>query len=369
MSTPYDESQVISFEQDVQAGYVKAGTPINPNDPSYVVWVGRMQYDAVELGYAVSRQRHLNELYVQLGLTPLFPNPPSRSQIINVKANFCNLRDADDIPIYDGFIDTLITANPPKANDWASRLLAAGSTHITLDISGDYNENLNWAPRYPIPGHDWTNDLSGFSGVLDWCITKGFIPLVKLAADGQTYDPGGLTYGWQWGMNNIPGIISHLSKYIPYCLWSTGWDGCFPNWSKDQTVQFLRMLKAIDPNINISTEFAGPGSVGYCHMGNGGADWNNNQLDLLDAFEIEVMTYPGNEVGISQTATRLLGPGTKNAPITPYYLNGQKEVGIVYFETCAYQAIRKQITPADAIVAANQGAKYGFTNFGNGIPG
>ena len=368
MSTPYDEDQVISFGKDVRAAYDKAKQPVNPSDDSYIVWTGRMQFDAVEKGYAVSRQIHLRELYLVLGLEPLFPSMPERSQIINVRANFCNLRDSDDIPIFEPFISQLILGNGVKADEWANKLKAAGSTHLCLNLSGDYGEHLGWTVRYPVPGADYTNRISDFSDILDWVIQRGFIPIVKLACDGQGYDPIGMTYGWQWGMNNVPSIISHLSKYIPYCLWSTGWDGCFPNWSPTQTVSFLRMLKAIDPNINISTEFSGPGSVGYCHLGNGAADWNNNQLDLLDAFEIEVNAYPADEEGVRETATRLLGPNAQNTPQMPYYLNGKKEVGIIYFETCAYQEIRKQIVPSDAIVAANIGKKYGFTNFGNGIP-
>ena len=72
MSTPYDEAQALAFQADVQATYVEAGLAL---DLSNVVWTARMQYDAVSLGYAASRAKHLAELRAALGLTPP-PFPP-----------------------------------------------------------------------------------------------------------------------------------------------------------------------------------------------------------------------------------------------------------------------------------------------------
>lgn len=295
---------------------------------------------------------------------------PSRDEIIHVNANSCNLRDSDDWPIFDPFIDWLIFNNLPKAEDWVTRLKGAGSSHINIDLSGDYNEPLGWAPRYPIPGTDWTNDLTAFKQILDWVINKGFIPIVHLAADGQGYDPVGKTYGWKWGMDNLPRILSDLQPYWKKCLWNTGWDGCFPNWSVSQFEQFLLMLRSVlGDDAQIATEFAGPGEIGYIHLGNGQADWDTT-LQNLDAFFTELQVWPCPDDPIAQVATRLLGPAATNCPQTPYYLSAPRargECGICYFETLMYWAIRKYATPYDATIASQQGAYYGFTNFGNGL--
>lgn len=295
------------------------------------------------------------------------PKKPSPNRITKVMGNFCNLTDSQEIPIDDGFIDYLILNDVHRAYEWASRLLDAGSTHINIGLSGDYAENLGWIDRYPIPGMDFTNNLDAFKRVLDFCLNRNLTPIVHLAADGQEYDPVGWTYGWDWGMKNLPMILTKLSDYHLECLWNTGWDGCFPDWTPDQTIQFLRMLKLVlRAGSKIATEFSGPGSVGYCHMGNGAGDWTPDKLGMLDAFFIELNSYPPNEEGVSETATRLLGPDAQNCPTSPFYL--QTHVDICFFETCAYQYIRKQISDKDARIAASVGEYYGFKYFGNGLP-
>lgn len=298
---------------------------------------------------------------------------PTREQIINVHANFCNLRDADDIPIFECMIASLlVNGNEGKARDWFTRLEQAGSTHITINLSGDYNENLGWISRYPITGIDFTNRLSDFSSILDRIEQEGFIPFIKLAFDGQSYDPNGLTYGWQWGMDNIDRIANGLSKHIELALFSTGYDGCYAVWSPDQLIQMLRKMRSVLGNkACIDTETNGPGFVSYCHLGNGAADWHNNQLDIVDHFSLEMAPiYPNIQMdAIAEAATRLLGPAAKNCPQTPYYLEGlDKTIAIDFFETVAYQAIRKQVSPDNARSFADAGAYYGFSVFGNGLP-
>ncbi len=294
-------------------------------------------------------------------------NKPSRDRIINVKANLCNVNDAQGIPIFEPFIDYLIVNDRPRAEDWITRLKQAGGTHINLAITGDYNENLGWAPRYPIPGMDWTNHLSDFSYILDFVLSHNLIPILKLGFDGQGYDSIGWTYGWQWGMDNIERIANTLSSYNESLLWSTGFDGCFPDWTPQQTIAMLRKMRAVlGNNAQIDTEFAGA----YCHMGNGAADWHNNQLDILDHFSLELQYTGPNEKQIQEIATRMLGPGCLVGPQTPYYLEGiDKKIAIDFYEQLAYLFIHRNANLVDVRAYSNLGFKYGFTVFGNGLPG
>lgn len=307
-----------------------------------------------------------------INLPPLSFNKPSRESICNVKANFCNLFDADGIPIFDAFISSLIFNNQIiKSDDWFARLKAANTTHMNVALSIRYNENLGWAPTYPIDGIDLTKDLDVFSEILLAVQENGFIPIIKLAFDGQSYDSNGWTYGWQWGMDNIERIAKDLSPFIDTCLWSTGFDGCFPDWSRDQTIAMLQKMRAIlGEQACIDTEFGNE----YSHMGQGEADWADDKLGILDNFSIEVMQYPPDVNGLSQTAARLLGPAATNiipeVPMPPpYYLrNTTKKVNICLYESIAYQITRKQATEQDAIRVANTCAFYGFKSFGNGQP-
>lgn len=301
-------------------------------------------------------------------LTPSF-RIPSREQVIAVKDNFCNLFDADGWPIFTPFISSLFFSDKAKANDWLARLKKAGSTHVTIALSYDYAENLGWAERYPIEGRDFTNDLDSLIQVIVWLRNNGLIINLKLACDGQGYDPVGKTYGWQWGMDNVPAIVRALKAYKPWVIFSSGFDGCFPDWSPEQTVAFIRMLRAVVDEDGtegyIGTETSGPGTenLSYIHLGHSASDWHNNQLDLLDVFEIEVLNLPLQQEALIEVAQRLLD---KTNPA--YYRHGNKEQGICFYESCAYQITRKQLTSQDASAFASQAAKEGFVAFGNGLP-
>lgn len=305
-------------------------------------------------------------LNLSILMSPSFKKP-SHSQIINVKANFCNLRDSDDIPIFEDFIDALVVDGNPKAEEWASRLRSAGSTHWTIGLSGDYSENLGWAPRYPIRSIDWSNDINGFAKIINWVQQRGFIPIVKLSLDGHLYEPEGNGVGYFWGIDNLPRVLNILDQYTDSVLWSTGYDGCFPDWTPQETIDMLQLLRNIlGSTACLDTEFNGPGTVGYCHMGNGPADWVPNKLGLLDCFSIELKTYPPNPEGLRQTANRMI-----KGRAGPYYLEPMeniKDINVCMFETIAFQAIRKQASPSDAVNVAQFCQNYGFTSFGNGLP-
>jgi hypothetical protein len=301
-----------------------------------------------------------------INLTPSF-NKPSRERIINVKANLCNLYDAYDHPIFEPMINWLVLNDQIAADDWLTRAIAAKSTHYNLAISCNYRNN-------PVPGMDLTQDLGTFSVIIDYIKSKGLIPIVKLAFDGQGFDPNGLTYGWQWGMDNIERIANGLSKHINSVLWSTGFDGCFPDWTPGQTIAMLRKMRAVLGNsAQIDTEFAGPASMswGYIHMGNGAADWAPDKLGILDHFSLEAQQFPIDvTVGAQEIATRLLGPNCLIGPQTPYYLaNVDKHIAIDVYETVATWFYNGAVaSPQDAINAAQGMAKFGFKVFGNGIP-
>lgn len=295
---------------------------------------------------------------------------PSRDQIINVRANLCNLTDSDGLPIFEPFIDWLIVNDTRKANEWFSILRDAGGTHINITLTGDYNENLGWIERYPVPGMDWTNDLPGFSNIIKTVLNNGFIPIVKLGFDGQRYDPVGWTYGWSWGMDNLPRISNGLSDWIEYCLWSTGFDGCFADWSPIQLIQMLRhMRNVLGDKAQIDTETNGPGTVSYIHLGQGAANWIPSELGILDHFslELEVNPIPPSDSlieGVKEVAERLLDENSK-----VYYRNAvEKTQAIDYYETGVYWYIRKQLTTSQMREASDLGKANGFTVFGSGLP-
>lgn len=299
----------------------------------------------------------------------------TRDQIIKVQGNFLNLFDSDDIPIWDAYLSSLLVqGDESKFREWIKILRDHGTTHINLPISYNYDEPLGWIRRYPIPGQDFTGHLDDFAKIVDRIQLLGFIPIIKLAFDGQGYDPIGWTYGWQWGMDNAHRIINALSKFVTNSLWSTGYDGCFPNWTADQTVAMLQHLRdTLGVDGCIDTEFSGPGTMGYCHMGNGEADWVPNKLGILDSFSCMSLVYPPNPTGMQQIAGRMLYTKKNIKPENDYngcYLDaaGGKTINVDLYESIAFDIIRKQATARDANFVANFAANYGFESFGNGQP-
>jgi hypothetical protein len=293
-------------------------------------------------------------------------NKPSRARIINVMANLCNIWDATGLPIFEPFINQLILTDINRANDWVARLKDNGSTHITTDITGDYNAYIPFLNgRYPIPGGDYTKNLDAFKRILDYLIGAELIPIVKSGADGQGYDPNGLTYGWQWGIENLPAIYAQLKNYHDQCLWSTSYDGGFADWSPDQLLQFLKMMRgSFGPENCIDAEFSGPGSISYIHLGNGAADWTPDKLGDLDCFSLELQVYPEDPEGLIQVAQRLLQPESG-----VYYLSKvTKDINISMYETTAYWSFRKYVSPDQNQQQARRLKTYGYTSFGNGVP-
>ena len=348
---------LLASGQTNQDGYVLFNHVPNSVNVSVFVWGAGYKNFSFDMQLGDTNKNY------QVPLEPSF-SKPSRDRIINVKANLCNIYDAFGLPIFDAFIGSLIVNDPARAEDWFIKLREAGSTHINTCLSGNY-------PPYAIPGLDSMNNLSQYDYILRTIRQHGFIPIVKLAFDGHVYDPYGWTYGWQYGMDNIERIATGLSDYVDSVLWSTGFDGCFPDWTPDQTVDMLRKMRAVlGEKACIDTEFAGPGTWGYIHMGNGAADWTKDKLGILDHFSLEAETFPPDTgEGLQEIATRLLGPNCLIGPQTPYYLAGlDKYIAINVYETWAYKFIRKQSTPAQAVETANQAARYGFHVFGNGLP-
>jgi hypothetical protein len=297
-------------------------------------------------------------------------------------ANFCNLRDADDIPIFTIFITSLMmNGQMDKANDWVNRLKAAGSTHLDIGLTAQYNENLGWPNTpghiYPIPTIDLTDNLSDVAKILDHIMFEwNMIPHLHLPWDDN---------GFEWGVQHVPSIISQLSDYTDEILWNTGWDGCFPSWSRDQTIQAINIMRACLGNRGqIATEFAGPSgsNLPYIDMGRGQEDYDG-PLQELDVLLLEYGTGQfDNKCGMQQQMTRLFSVQKYPYPLIPgcddntnvYYLSAPRHrgpLGINAYEWVkggAYNQIRKYDIPETAVSIANGFKAYGFSQFGNGQP-
>ena len=315
-----------------------------------------------------------------LVLSKLANPKPTRDQIINVQSNFCNLRDSDDIPIFTPFITSLLVNNQQsKADDWIARLKNAGSTHIDIGLTAQYNEDLGWNTGvpgniYPIPSINLIDNLPLMIDIINEVIDFGMIPHLHLSWDDNGYD---------WGVANIPRILTALSDFTNEILWNPGWDGCFPSWSPSQIINAINIMRSVlGPSAQLATEFAGPegSNLPYIDLGHGEADYNG-PLQELDCLLLEYGTNQFyNECGMQQQMTRLFNVANYPKPLIPgcdahslvYYLSAPRPRGrmnICAFEWVwggAYNQIRKINVPNDAKTIASMFKGYGFSSFGNG---
>jgi len=305
-----------------------------------------------------------------INLPPLSFSKPSRERILNVKANLCNILDAQSLPIFESFASTLFFEDRNRLNDWISRLKDNGSTHITTELSGDYDTYLDWlGGRYPIVGLDFMNNIDGFRRWLDYLFSVDLIPIIKSGCDGQGYSPSGKTYGCQWGLDNLPRIYNQLSSYKDMCLWSTSWVGGFPDWSPKQTIDFIHMMRSsLGENACLDAEFGASSteSISYCHMGNGAADWTDDKLGDLDSFSVELQTFPQTSEEIEEQINGMIQV-YQRIGLNGSYLHNDKTHTHMY-ETTAYWSIRKYCDQAQNQTISTRAARTGYATFGNGLP-
>lgn len=90
----YNEDEVVGFAKDCEA-------LLTPNNAGRVgVNCARMQYDAMSMGYAASRAKHLNELKAELGIPIPFTPAPRQ-----YRGNMCGIRVPGAPPVPGGAAD------------------------------------------------------------------------------------------------------------------------------------------------------------------------------------------------------------------------------------------------------------------------
>jgi len=314
---------------------------------------------------------------------------PTREQIRNVQANFCNLTDMHGRVIFAPFIMSL---GLEDREDWYARMRAAGATHITLAVRYFYHSSEN---IYPIPGKDWRSDLPGWVALVWEAIDHGFIPEIALTeGDGDFADPNSQT---QWFMRHGVELMRQIraagDDLTEWCLWRYGWEpdpvscqSCIP-----------KLREACGPTAAIALHL----QVDYVDpSGDGNAFWND---PAIIAAAVDVFLYQNKECdppaldeygqplwenSAVQNADRLLPTGTpmpgarghlyydkpsnstKSHPGVaqgPFYM-GPSNPTVIFFEVAAYHYIRHHFGDGYVQQVAHRAQAFGFTKFGNGVP-
>lgn len=265
-----------------------------------------------------------------------FPGPPSRDQVLAVNADFCNLWDSQGRIIFSPFLLTLMDQHDPLADEWFAKFRDAGDTHIVVAVSYDYRS-------YYIQGRDFHDRMGDFRTYLREIIKRGFIPIIKLGADGQDANPGGGTYGYPWTIAHLHDIIEPLRDLVPYALWDPGWEvagGGGGDWTGIEVTNFGRALR----------DALGPLGATGLHLGQG-TGYIGNDYDVF----------------LWQPAQPLDQNVSKNT-IDGHYLLANSTIPVVVFEFDAFDAFWGGCREDCVRRNAQFFHDLGFTHFGNGQP-
>ena len=309
------------------------------------------------------------------------PPVPTREQLTNVQADFCNLTDSKGRVMFTPFLFSLMAmGDVDSANDWLAKMKAAGDTHIVISPAYAYANDGGFT--YSIPGADfhdgaqgknniggigvWGN-LAQFRNYVEVLIRSGFYPVIMMNADGQTGGSGGI-YGYDWfvkgGASNLVSVLKQEPDLTPYVLFVPGWELIGPggDHTPDQIQkEMVALRKAVGPGRQIGIEFG----QGYIHVGGGDRDWYQSGLIEADAFLVEFnQPLDRNIEGLTQIADRVLA-----GRAGPYYFAKARPRGkmsVVAFEYDAYDAIRGRCNQACQTNHGKLLKSFGFTLFGNG---
>lgn len=308
---------------------------------------------------------------------PIPPLPPIPGG--EQKANFCNLYDSTNRPI---FSSCLVAQSREMQEEWIRREINAGGNSYVLSVESGY-ENTELPPEwgYNTPVNYFTTGQ--FGRVLDSIelIQKaGLKPYLFLHSGGP--HPG-LNY-FERLIDSLGGLTQEI-KIVP------AWEPVPGNWSTLQlrdTIEYLRRRVARDR---------------LClHLGRRRLSWSSNPLESDDPFKVwnsEKQEWETDEIASCRWAAPYIGeflyqsdpfrPGDSfdvtvsdsNAerakevadrvlgnPGVPDWYAGLPRPILTAFETVAYYFIRGSGSETYSREVASFFQSLGYQGFGNGLP-
>lgn len=200
------------------------------------VGVGSGKITITKTGYATREivRNFPGDQNVDYALEPVAVPRPSQAQMLDVKANFCNVADSDGKPIFSCFLPQAETEG--KYDDWMAHLLNAGSTHVTFSPSASYNQYMqpfNWLDQ-PERFAELVRKVSetlGPNGV-------GVTPILFLD-DGSANPLPRIRQYW-------PGLAEALraNDTLRRCIVVPAWEPVQGEWSSYELSQALQLMKA-----------------------------------------------------------------------------------------------------------------------------
>ena len=270
MSTPYDEGQVLGFIEDAARAYADVG---QSTDPGAGVWVARMQFDAVSMGYPAARSKQLAALQTALGGHPApGPEPPEPpDHFIPAPREWVGQMGGvhvEGLPaIYWGPPDASLVLSwlyDRYPSEWRARIRAAwharGYTHVVL----------SWPDA-----RAFDPSPTRFLDIVVELIVDGFAPCVMWCS--KDFDPPDVPAI----LAGIEDAVTLLTGTLPLCC--IGWE--LSLWLNPTQVQEL--IDALAPR------FTAYGCRVYVHFQQGYSSFQQENKFFADFWKLQVGKLTG----------------------------------------------------------------------------
>jgi hypothetical protein len=269
------------------------------------------------------------------------PAAPTRAHVCGVRTHFQGIYyDTREFSTFPGAFLALL-----QDDDFRNALrthLAAGDTHVTMDLTGAYREPAAIYPERLKNGHDWSNDLPGIKARIRAAVSAGLFVDFTLGGDGRSVnadpafgqynDPVGWTYGHEWLMQNFARVATAMrgdaasecpdgEDLTRFMLFRPGYDGVFYGWGGDadgidrqpqRVIAFGSLFRSILPDGYLAIEH----NIGHIPVGEGGREFGAG-MQSYDVILSEFPNWPETGDAVWQIAGRLLGPRYRRPPDQP----------------------------------------------------
>ncbi len=373
--------QFIGWAAPIWQAYVDAnGRPPAESDMAHNAWrllVERYSFSKVIAGIG-------GTVPAEVQGTPATSANPERvsgAALLDVKGNFCNLRDAKNRIVYT---PGLTGAPADVYDEWMQTQRDNGSTHIPFGppIGGAAYPGMSWA------NPDFWSDLPAFRAFIEKVLDtpaadgKGFRPIVFIG--GDTFD--------QSRFDRWPELAAALEGLHEFLILVPGWE-CIPQegWTSNQYAKALRELKRLFPSSKLAAHMqptrwafsSNPveaddpwqGGESECYKSHGGEGVELVLYQTPHGRELyRPCTCPDSPKGqFTHAADCWLDRFEDGVSRLGDGYHGWRKLKVVLFESVAFEAYRGQATPdhaRDIATAAKKvGDKWGVhLGFGNGLP-
>lgn len=305
---------------------------------------------------------------------PVPPRDPTLAEVLDYRGHLGHLRDSANRLIWS---PALPGASPELRREWLTLLAAAGATHVPIGPfeAGPAYPGVEWS------NPDWTRDAGAIRALVEEIRAAptsrghGLIPVVFL--DGGGRDPRPRLDAF------FPVAHDALRDFLDSILVvPSGWEPVVGDWSSADVSYALRKWVSYAPRSNIAYHGSPSRLVGSSNPVEADDPWNGGEADFYKSHGGEHIDIALYQTPHGRALYEPCDPNHESCWLDRWRdyvlrigggMNGWRQLPIVLYESCSYEAFRGQATPAQCRDLATRGkeicdAAGVACGYGDGLP-